>query len=117
MAIVRCKDTTRFGGFTAGLVTILHAVVTVAADLITPAEVLITSGSDGQHLPHSRHYTFEALDLRTHNFPTEAAILAFAQALRARLGAGFTVLLEDPHKPNAHLHCQVRRTWHPAIHA
>lgn len=98
-----CKPSVRFKAFTPALLRILRAVWTVA-----PTSV-ITSANDSGHSPTSRHYTNEAIDLRTRDLPTESAKRALATALRAELGPAFTVLYEDPGGPNQHLHIQPRK--------
>lgn len=106
MTVVRCKDGVKFGGFSAGLARILVAVCEVAEEVLYP--LTITAGSDGTHLPTSRHYTFEAVDLRTkHLAPEDKAKLQLR--LLAVLGPQFSVLLEDEGGPQEHLHLQPRK--------
>lgn len=64
---------------------------------------VITSANDSLHKKNSRHYTNEAIDLRTHNLknPEEAQ-----KMLQSKLGPKFTVLYESPGTANAHLHLQ-----------
>lgn len=65
---------------------------------------VVTSGSDGQHQVHSKHYTDEALDFRRfHLEPHECD--TFVQSLKDTLGQDFLVLLEP-----THIHVQVRRS-------
>jgi hypothetical protein len=108
VAALTCKPSVRFKAFTPALLRILRAVYTVAQGLDL-SEVVITSANDSGHMVTSRHYTDEAIDLRTKNFPTEASKLRFAAALRADLGPAFTVLYEYPKRENQHLHIQPRR--------
>lgn len=103
MTTMPCKPGVRFKGFTAALIRILRAVWTV-----DPTRT-ITSANDATHSPSSRHYTNEALDLRVHDLPSEAARRRVAAALRAELGPAFTVLYESPGTPNAHIHIQPRK--------
>lgn len=65
--------------------------------------LVITSANDSVHSKNSRHYTNEAIDLRTHNLknPVEAQ-----KIIKSKLGDKFTVLYENPGTPNAHLHIQ-----------
>jgi hypothetical protein len=98
-----CKPSVRFKAFTPALLRILRAVYAVA-----PACV-ITSANDSTHSPNSRHYTNEAIDIRTKDLPTEQAKRDLVAALRRELGPAFTVLYEDPGGPNQHLHLQPRK--------
>ena len=110
MAQVVCKPSVRFKGFTRGLVRILVAVQRVA-ERTRMAQVVITSANDGKHSqrPRSRHYTNEAIDLRSRNFRTAAARDRFLARLREELGSRFYVAYESHGKPNAHIHVQPRR--------
>lgn len=105
--MVKCKDDVRFGGFTTGLVAILHALVIVARNY--KDDIMITSGSEGKHLKTSKHYTFQAVDIRSHTFPSKQAKYRFMAEVRAQLGDEYTLLLEDEGKPNEHIHIQVRK--------
>ena len=110
MARVTCKASVRFQGFTRGLIRILVAVQRVA-ERTRMKEIVITSANDGQHSqrPRSRHYSNEALDLRSRNFQTATARILFLQRLRRELGERFYVAYEGHGKPNAHIHVQPRR--------
>ena len=110
MAQVVCKPSVRFKGFTRGLIRILVAVQRVA-ERTRMAQVVITSANDGKHSqrPRSRHYTNEAIDLRSRNFRTAAARDRFLARLREELGSRFYVAHESHGKPNAHIHVQPRR--------
>lgn len=91
----------------------------VLADLLPPDGLMITSINDSGHMEGSRHYRDEALDLRSHNFPSEAHRTAFRSALERALNVTpngttytpklFTVLYEDAGTPNAHFHVQVAK--------
>ena len=105
MAALTCKPTVRFKCFTPALLRILRAVYVVAQSFEL-SEIVITSANDSTHAVTSRHYTDEALDLRTKSFPSEAAKVRFAAALRAELGPAFTVLYENPKTVGQHLHVQ-----------
>lgn len=107
--MLTCKDTVRFARFTPAMLQMLAVLGALAATHgAAPDPLVITSANDSTHDPHSRHYTDEALDLRTHNFTSPTARHLFQTALVARLGPQFTVLLEDEGTENEHLHCQVR---------
>lgn len=109
MATVTCKASVRFDRFTRANLRLLHAVLLVAERTTEVEQVVVTSGSDGRHMATSQHYRGAAIDLRVHNFPSQAAVSRFAAALRAELGPAFTVLYEAKGTPNAHLHLQPRR--------
>lgn len=109
MAALICKAGVRFKAFTPALLRILRAVFAVASRTEQPPEIVITSANDSTHSKNSRHYSNEALDLRVHNFASEAARLRFAALLRAELGPAFTVLYECAGTPNAHLHLQPKK--------
>jgi len=111
MARVTCKPGVRFKGFTRGLIRILVAVQRVAERTRSMAEVVITSANDGKHSqrPRSRHYSNEALDLRSRNFKTAKARILFLQRLRRELGDRFYVAYEGHGKLSAHIHVQPRR--------
>lgn len=58
------------------------------------AELMITSGAEGQHMEGSLHYKGLAIDIR---LPAPDKIAADVLALRASLGAQFDVVLEKDH--------------------
>ncbi len=74
-----------------------------------PPELVITSMNDGKHMEGSRHYTDEAIDIRTHNFESREQKIEFCMRFGDMLGPKFTVLLENFGKPNEHIHVQVKR--------
>jgi len=65
--------------------------------------LIITSANDSVHAKNSRHYTNEALYLRTHNLKSPEEV---QKILKSKLGVKFTVLYESPGLPNAHIHIQ-----------
>jgi len=73
----------------------------IAAAVANTAQALeidatITSGTDGKHMPTSRHYTGEALDVRSRNMkPALRAV--FVTHLRDRLGKSYQVVEEKDH--------------------
>ena len=109
MAGLIVKPTVRFKRFTPALLRILNAVAAVAQRTDAVTDVVITSANDSTHGPKSRHYTDEAVDLRSKSFPDVVAKQAFAAKLRAELGPQFTVLFENGGTQNEHWHCQVAR--------
>ena len=59
-------------------------------------DCIVTSGCDGMHQVHSKHYTDEALDLRRfHLEPQELDTVV--QALKRTLGQDFDVVIEATH--------------------
>jgi hypothetical protein len=73
----------------------------IAAALANVSEILkleltITSGTDGKHMPGSKHYTGEALDIRTSNL-TRTNRERVLVALKGRLGPQYDVVLEKDH--------------------
>lgn len=86
------------------LCVIIAAVANVAKDL--PHDVVITSANDGKHMKGSKHYSYEALDIRTKNFPSAAAKRTFAEAVGKRLGASYQLILESEGLTNEHLHIE-----------
>lgn len=109
MAELTCKTSVRFKGFTRGLVQILIQVLLVADYTTDVAEVVITSANDSRHGARSRHYTNEALDLRSRNFSSSKTRNDFIKRLRRALGPRFTILYEGHGTPNAHIHVQPRK--------
>lgn len=61
-----------------------------------PREVVITAGSNGKHLPTSKHYSYRAIDVRSSNF-AEADKLPFLGAVIGWLGE--PVAVETPIGP------------------
>lgn len=74
-----------------------------------PDDWMITSVNDSNHLPNSRHYTDEAIDMRSKNFDNEMRKIEFRDRLQFALGPKFTVLYENARKVNEHFHIQVRK--------
>lgn len=106
--MIYCKPKVVFSGFTPGLVRILVCVDVLAREF--EESVMITSGSDGTHSnnPPSRHYSMEAIDLRSKNFTHERKVLFMAR-FQQLAGPKFTILLEDEGLPNEHFHLQVKK--------
>jgi hypothetical protein len=109
MAVI-CKPTVRFKGFTYSLLTILDTLVWLDAHKVKgqPEDIVITSANDSTHKANSKHYSNEALDVRSKTMSADTRSL-FIDALRKELGAAFTVLYEYDGTPNAHLHIQVAK--------
>lgn len=89
---------------------ILFAVLVVEdvyrSTLVPEDARVITSGTDGEHVPGSRHYLGAALDFATHGIPT-ADLDAFAQRVSDQLGPDYHVLLEYRATPDEHLHVEL----------
>ena len=109
MARVACKTSVRLKALTPALLRLLRGVYAVAEQAADVPTVVITSINDSMHSTSSRHYTDEAIDLRSKNFPTLTAKAAFAANLRAELGPAFTVLFEGAGTDNEHWHLQPRK--------
>lgn len=109
--MVICKATVRFKRFTPAMLTLLNALYAADQGRMEgqPADLVITSANDAAHLATSKHYTDQALDVRSKTFATEAAKRDFLVSLRAQLGPQFTVLYEDAGTPNEHFHLQVKK--------
>lgn len=68
-------------------------------------DTVITSGNDGFHKEHSKHYYGEAFDFRTKHSGNLGANIA--QAIRFKLAPlGFDVLYEYAGQPNEHIHVE-----------
>lgn len=100
-----------FDVLTPGLVMMFAAIVSIHKNKIIkqPIDLVITALKNGVHSTNSRHYTNEAIDLRSKNFPTDESKLLFCEKLQSFLGPEFTVLMEDAGKPNEHFHIQVKK--------
>ena len=104
------KAGVRFGTITPALLFMLTTLERLSRTLFgLPEEgLVITSGSDGTHMAGSKHYTGEALDLRSKTMnPTIKT--GFMVRLRQELGAQFTVLLEHEGQAQEHFHLQVKK--------
>lgn len=101
MATVKVKDSVKPHSIVIGA-----AIANCAKELINPPEVWITSGNDSGHMKNSKHYTDDALDIRTKNFPTLQAKLDFVKCLKSRLGPNYDVFIEDIGGMNEHIHAE-----------
>jgi hypothetical protein len=66
-----------------------------------PGEAVVTAGSDGKHMVGSKHYTGNAIDIRSWNL---SDVKAFVDAYQKALGPKFSVIIEPDH-----IHAQVRK--------
>lgn len=60
-------------------------------------ELVITSANDGKHMNGSKHYTGEALDLRTRDLHNYDHKVTFTKMIADELGNGFDCVLESDH--------------------
>ncbi len=104
MALIKIK-----AGVQPPVIVLMAAVANVAQTLDAPTTILVTSGNDGTHATTSKHYSNEAIDIRSKSFPSLKAKRAFIAAVLKRLGTGYTMILEEEGKPNEHFHLQVKR--------
>lgn len=84
---------------------IVAACVNAANVLGLKVDMLVTSGNDKVHARGSKHYTDEALDLRTKHLKSEDKHKLRTEVKR-RLGRDFDVILEDEGGTNEHLHVE-----------
>lgn len=101
---------------TLGEIDVTHASwVRDGAARSYTGDLVVTSGNDSTHSTGSRHYTDEAIDLRSHNFVSRAAKREFRVWWEEYLGPQFRVLLEQEGTPNEHFHAQVKKghTYRP----
>ena len=59
--------------------------------------ITITSCRDGKHMENSKHYSGEAIDLRTWNLPSGTSPQDAAETLSEALGDNFDVVVEPTH--------------------
>lgn len=70
--------------------------IEVCVEKVTERELVITSASDGAHRLGSRHYTGEAIDIRTMYLDAHGKDVLRA-ALASVLGVSFDVVVEADH--------------------
>lgn len=68
-------------------------------------DCVITSGLDGTHMKHSKHYTGEAFDFGVKQTPTtyyaDNLLYKIVDAVQMRLGENYDVIFETNH-----IHCE-----------
>jgi hypothetical protein len=74
-----------------------------------PGQLVITAMSNGVHMKDSKHYSGEAIDLRSNNFASRELKREFRAGLETYLGPKFRVLLEGETTVNEHFHIQVKK--------
>jgi hypothetical protein len=99
----------RFQEFTPAMLHMLVRAERFAIGVSEVDEIIVTSANDSKHGAGSRHYTNEALDFRTHNWPNQESRRWFRRELERVFGPQFRCLLEYEGTPNAHVHAQVRK--------
>ena len=97
MLTLKIKPGVKFSKDSLALGRLLATLLTLDYN----GEVVITSGSDGQHMTGSKHYTGEAIDIRSFNLSDPEG---FRGLFERALGPKFRVLLESDH-----IHAQVKR--------
>lgn len=90
------------GGVTPPILLIAAALANMSEEL--DQTLTITSGTDGKHKKGSKHYSSEALDVRTKGLSDEL-IDELIAGLRSRLPS-HDFVLESRGKPNEHLHIE-----------
>jgi hypothetical protein len=103
------EPTVRVRGITLGLCRILTVLSEIASEMESPKRIVITSINDGAHGAKSRHYSNEAIDVRSRNFGSHSSKVKFQRRMSRRLGAMFFVDLEHIGTDNEHFHIQVRK--------
>ena len=84
---------------------IAAAVINAANEIGLDVDVVITSGNDGKHMDESKHYSNQALDIRSKTLDDIETPL-FMRVIRRRLGKGYQVMLENNGRPNEHIHVE-----------
>lgn len=91
---LKLKDSSvNIDGISMEIVEALYACMTVC-NAKGMQSVVITSAIDGQHSPKSLHYSGNAVDIRSRNWPDS---IGMAQQIREILGQDFDVILEVDH--------------------
>lgn len=72
-------------------------------------ELVITSLADSKHSWSSLHYAGAAVDLRTHNLPSDQAKKDVANKIQEKLNVDFDVILEP-----THIHLEWQPKYRPA---
>lgn len=86
------------------ILVILAAVANASQAL--DHDVVVTSGNDSTHMTGSKHYRYEALDIRSKNFPSAKAKREFIRAVQKRLGPSYQIILESEGRMNEHIHIE-----------
>ncbi len=105
------KPNVRIKVFTPAIRFILFTLYDLNAKKLDayPIDWWVTSINDSTHLPNSKHYLDQAIDLRSKNFADEMSKKIFLAELKDKLGSKFTVLYENAGEPQEHFHIQVKK--------
>ena len=108
--MITFKDDVRFVSYSGAIRHILNSLYLFQILGPWPEGIMVTSVADGKHLPNSRHYKGEAIDLRSKNF-TATTKLQFQREFENYLNkqgvTSYSILLEDLGTENEHFHVQV----------
>lgn len=86
----------RFDKLQPQIVFALVVAESIFEKMFPTQEMVITSVNDGAHMAGSKHYDGAAVDLRIAALNT-LAVKQWVEALRAKLGRHFDVVLESDH--------------------
>lgn len=116
------KDNCRFKVMTPALLFMIGHLNKIMSDIPSIPDLMITSVNDSGHSinPQSRHYTDEAIDVRTHNFTDTMQKMTFLNQITSRMNTDPEALvancfwgqIEDLNTPNEHCHLQVTMGKH-----
>ncbi len=109
MRYICFKVNCRFKKWTPALGYILNVLNLIQNKAPWIPDLVVTSVNDGKHMQNSKHYTDEAVDLRTRDFKSSDDKEHFIKLLREYLGPKFTVLHESVGTANEHIHVQVKK--------
>lgn len=104
MAVVKVKSTVR-----PRALFIMAACVNVVEEmgvreLFVSGELLVTSANDSKHMKGSRHYSGDALDVRSKTMRSLVLKQEFLARVLSRLGESYQGILECQGGPNEHFH-------------
>lgn len=112
MSVVRTKEGVQFAVIAPGGFRILGALDLVTRRYGFSLDLVITSGTDGEHSgPDDPHHHGEAYDVRSHDFPAELKqeFVAAVLSILNEDGDRFFGFLEAPGTENEHFHFQVKK--------
>ena len=112
--MILCKGSVRVIQFTPALLHILNDLDSFhrIRNDICPENLVITSINDSKHSEHSKHYSNEAIDLRSKSFDSwkkSLFVVEFSKYINLNSTIPFTVLLENLGTENEHFHIQVKK--------
>jgi len=102
--MIRLKTEVRVKGLRPEMALAISVAEGVWAENGAP-ELVITSANDGKHKSGSLHYSFLAVDFRTHNLSSTLREKA-CDELRERLGVDYDVVFESRGTPVEHCHVE-----------